>query len=346
MLIVQTTYAELLERCAASSFGAAFPEDGNFTSKTIKGRRYWYFQATSPQGRSQRYVGPETAKLLERIERHKERRQDEGERRALVSTLVRSYRLPAPLSRIGEVLAALAHAGIFRLRGVLVGTVAYQCYPAMLGMKLPGALLQTSDVDIAQFTNVSIAIGDQTPPILDVLKGVDKSFREIPHTAGQEFATSYEARGSLRVDFLRPNMGPETDTPARLPALQTAAQPLRFLDYLIHEPEQAVVLHGAGILVHVPAPERYAIHKLILSGRRPLGAAKSDKDLNQAASLVEPLSDKRPRELKAAWDEAFNRGPAWRQLLLDAMRRLEPDSRDLLLKTLDRPRQILPKIDL
>ena len=345
-LIVQTTYAELLERCATNSFGDAFPEDGNFTSKAIKGRRYWYFQATSPEGRSQRYVGPETPKLLERIERHKERRQDEGERRALVSTLVRSYGLPAPLSGIGEVLAALAHAGIFRLRGVLVGTVAYQCYPAMLGRKLPGALLQTSDVDIAQFTNVSFAVGDQTPPILDVLKGVDKSFREIPHTAGEEFATSYAARGSLRVDFLTPNVVPETDKPARLPALQTDAQPLRFLDYLIHEPEQAVVLHGAGVLVLVPAPERYAIHKLILSGRRPLGAAKSDKDLNQAASLVEPLSDKRPRELKAAWEEAFNRGPAWRQLLLDAMRRLEPDSRDLLLKTLDRPRQILPEIDL
>jgi hypothetical protein len=216
----------------------------------------------------------------------------------------------------------------------------------MLGMKLPGPLLQTSDVDIAQFTNVSMAVGDQTPPILEVLKGVDKSFREIPHTAGQEFSTSYEARGSLRVDFLTPNVGPETDTPARLPALQTDAQPLRFLDYLIHEPEQAVVLHGAGILVLVPAPERYAVHKLILSGRRRLGAAKSDKDLNQAASLVEPLSDKRPRELRAAWEEAFNRGPVWRQLLLDAMRRLKPELRDLLLKTLDRPRQILPEIDL
>ena len=149
-----------------------------------------------------------------------------------------------------------------------------------------------------------------------------------------------------RVEFLTPNVGPETDTPARLPALQTDAQPLRFLDYLIHEPEQAVVLHGAGILLLVPAPERYTVHKLLLSVRRRLGAAKSDKDLNQAASLIEPLAEKRPRELKAAWEEAFNRGRAWRQLLLDGMRRLKPDARDLLLKTLDRPREILPEIDL
>ena len=64
-LIAQTTYAELLERCAASAFSDAFPENGTFTPKTIKGRRYWYFQIGSAQGRSQRYVGPESPELLE-----------------------------------------------------------------------------------------------------------------------------------------------------------------------------------------------------------------------------------------------------------------------------------------
>jgi hypothetical protein len=345
-LVVQTTYAELLERSAASSFSEAFPEDGNFTAKTIKGRRYWYFQAQTGNGRSQRYVGPETPELLKQIERHREIRDDERERRALVSTLVRSYGLPAPVSRIGEVVSALAKAGIFRLRSVLVGTVAYQCYPAMLGIKLPGALIQTTDVDIAQFTSISISTGDNTPPMLNVLQEVDKTFRESPHTAGGEFTTSYHARGGLRVDFLTPNVGPDSDEPQRLPALQTEAQPLRFLDFLIHEPEQAVVLHGSGVLVLVPAPERYAVHKLILSVRRRMGTAKSDKDLDQAHMLIAPLLEKRPRELTVVWEEAFARGPTWRQLLLDGMSRLESDSRDSLLKALKRMREILPGINL
>jgi hypothetical protein len=345
-LVVQTTYAELLERSTASSFSEAFSEDGNFTSKSIKGRSYWYFQATNANGRSQRYVGPETPELLKRIERHREIRDDERERRALVSTLVRSYGLPAPASRIGEMIEALAKAGIFRLRSVLVGTVAYQCYPAMLGMKLPGALLQTGDVDIAQFTSVSVATGDQTPPMLNVLKEVDKTFREIPHTASSEFTTAYSARGGLRVEFLTPNVGPDTDEPQRLPALQTDAQPLRFLDFLIYEPEQAVVLHGSGVPVLVPAPERYAVHKLILSVRRRPGNPKRDKDLNQAQMLIEPLVEKRRRELIAAWEEAFSRGPTWRQVLLEGMTRLEPQPRDLLLKTLGRTRQILVGVDL
>jgi len=345
-LLVQTTYAELLERCAATSFEDAFSEDGTFTPKTINGRRYWYFQAATAQGRSQRYVGPESQELLERIKHHKEKRDDERERRALVSTLVRSFGLPAPPAQIGDVIGALARAGIFRLRSVLVGTVGYQCYAGMLGLRLPGASVQTSDIDIAQFANVSVAMGDQTPPMLQVLRGVDKTFHEIPHTSEPRLASSYKAKGGLRVDFLTPNEGPDTDSPQSLPALQTEAQPLRFLDFLIHEPEQAVVLHGAGIHVRVPAPERYAVHKLIISMRRRAGVAKRDKDLQQVEVLIEALSEKRPGEFKIVWEEAHQRGPTWRKLLLDGMTRLAPHSRDHMLMSLGRPREILPGIDL
>jgi hypothetical protein len=345
-LIVQTTYAELLERCAATSFEDAFREDGTFTPKTIKGRRYWYFQSGTAQGRSQRYVGPESPELLERIAHHKERRDDERERRALVSTLVRSFGLPSPVPQLGDIIAALAGAGIFRLRSVLVGTVAYQCYAGMLGLRLPGALVQTSDIDVAQFTNVSVAIGDQTPPMLQVLQGVEKSFREIPHTSDSRLTSSYVAKGGLRVDFLTPNEDPESDRPQTLPALQTDAQPLRFLDFLIHEPEQAVVLHGPGIHVRVPGPERYAVHKLIISMRRRAGVAKRDKDLQQVEVLIAALAERRAHEFRRVWEEAHHRGPKWRKHLLEGMTRIAPQARDLMLKTLERPREILPGLDL
>lgn len=123
-LVSQTTYAELLERTANAAFQEAFAEDGAFTSKTVKQRKYWYFQTGTGAERSQRYVGPETPELLEKIERHKEIREDERERRALVSTVVRSLGLPRPVTEIGEIIAAFARAGVFRLRGVLVGTIA------------------------------------------------------------------------------------------------------------------------------------------------------------------------------------------------------------------------------
>jgi hypothetical protein len=222
-LVIQTTYAELLERCAATAFADAFPEDGGFISKLINGRRYWYFQATTPLGREQKYVGPETQELLERIAHHKQARDDERERRALVATMVRSFGFPAPIPKVGDIIAELAKAGVFRLRCVLVGTAAYQTYSAVLGIRLPSALLQTTDVDIAQFTSVSITVADRTPPMLQVLQKVESSFKEVPRLSHDQGATSYRAKGGLKVDFLTPNEGPDSDESQTLPALQTEA---------------------------------------------------------------------------------------------------------------------------
>jgi hypothetical protein len=345
-LVVQTLYAELLERCAGAAFDDAFIEEGSFTPKTIKGKRYWYFQTRTGNTRKQLYVGPETPELLARIEHHRLARSDEDERRALVSTLVRSFNLPSPNAEIGKVVEALAKAGTFRLRAVLVGTAAYQTYSAMLGIRLSASLLQTADIDIAQFKDISIAVGDSIPPVVDVLKTVDKTFRDVPSVPDSRHSTSYAARSGVRVDFLTPNRGSGTDKPQALPSLSTDAQPLPFLDYLIHEPEPAVLLHNAGVYVHVPSPQRYAIHKLIVSRRRPQGAAKGDKDLKQAEALLEMLAVRRPHELKLAWQEAYERGPAWRQLLTEAMSKLGASVRDSTLKVIDVRRSMIPGLDL
>jgi hypothetical protein len=342
---MQTTYAELLERCASAAFNACFPRDGVFISKTIKSRRYWYFQSPSNEGRTQKYVGPETPELLEQIARHKEARDDERERRALVSTLVRSFGLPRPNPGIANIVAVLAKAGVFRLRGVLVGTVAYQTYSAMLGLKLPVSIQQTGDVDIAQFGDVSVAVEDRTPPVLDILKEADKTFRPVP-TIHAGHVTSYVTKGGLRVDFLTPNEGRDTDVPQPLPALQTDAQPLRFLKFLIYEPEPAVILHNAGVYATVPAPHRYAVHKLIISRRRSEGTGKREKDIQQVEALLDVLWQKRPYEMRSAWEEAYAKGEEWRRLLIEGLSSLTPRARDGVLKVIGRHRDFIPRIDL
>jgi len=166
--------------------------------------------------------------------------------------------------------------------------------------------------------------------MLDVLKEADKTFRPVPTIRGKH-AASYVAKGGLRVDFLTPNEGRDTDKPQRLPAFQTDAQPLRFLDFLIHQPEPAAILHGSGVYVHVPAPERYAVHKLMIARRRPEGAAKRDKDMKQAEALLTLLLKKRPHELKSAWEEAYKRGKEWRRLLNKGLDDLTPPVRDDML---------------
>lgn len=318
-LLIQTQYAELLERVEGAAFEEAFPDPGNFIAKQVDGRAYWYFQAPRVAGlsRPQRYVGPETPELLKRIETHRRQVQDRKERRALVSALVRHGRMPQPLPRMGQVVDALARAGLFRLRAVLVGTMAYQCYPAMLGLRLKQAQLTTSDVDIAQFLSISVALGDRMEDPLSVLRAVDPSFGPAPRLDDREPPYSYLASSALKVEFLTPNRGADTDASTHLPALQTQAQPLRFLDFLIYEATPAVLLHGEGVLANVPRPERFAVHKLILAPRRAAAEAKSAKDLRQAAELLTWLAEFRPHDLREAWDEARDRGPSWRELLAE-----------------------------
>jgi hypothetical protein len=344
-LMVQTTYAELLDRARSDAFAEAFPADGAFTAKTVRGRRYWYFQAGSAEGRRQKYVGPETPELLDEIARQKSARAYQRDRRGLVATLTRVGNLPAPVPAIGALVAALAEAGVFRLRGVLVGTVAYQTYPALLGCRLPATTLHTQDVDVAQFEDVSAAVGDVTRPMPEVLRSVDASFRPVPTMHGQ-LVTSYAASSGLRVDFLTPNRGRDSEEPRSLPALGTDAQPLRFLDFLIRDPEPAVLLHGMGVLVSVPAPQRFALHKLIVARRRRGDNAKRDKDAFQAQALLNVLFDRRPHELLDAWREAFGRGKTWQRLLSEGVGLLHPDTRDRLLQTVGAARTIVPGLDL
>ncbi|HTQ12284.1 MAG TPA: GSU2403 family nucleotidyltransferase fold protein [Rhizomicrobium sp.] len=345
-LQIQTAYAELLERAASDSFNAAFPEEGNFVRKTVKGRSYWYFQVASSEGRKQRYVGAESPDLLEKISNHRSARANLLERRALVSALIRAYGNPRPLPEAGAVLQALANAGVFRLRGVLVGTTAFQTYGPALGVALRGAALQTEDVDIAQFATVSVAVEDSTPPMLDVLKSVNETFRSIPHRVDGRRSTRFESSNGLRVDFLAPNEGPDTLEPQSLPALRTDAEPLRFLDFLIYEPEPAVVLHDAGVYVLVPSPQRFAIHKLIVSERRLAGSPKKEKDLRQSEILLEILAHRRSFELAEAWHEAVSRGPMWKSLLCRSLARVSIGPRDMLLKVSEIPRSTVTGLDL
>ena len=118
-----------------------------------------------------------------------------------------------------------------------------------------------------------------------------------------------------------------------LPALEGDVQPLRFLDFLLYREIEALVLHGTGIPVKVPAPERFAVHKLLVAARRrtdSTGLTNARKDLEQAALLVRVLATDRPEELQDAWEEMRARGPAWRKAADRGRQALPPDVQDHL----------------
>jgi len=319
---LQTMYADLIDRCEAALFVDTFSPSGIFKKKTIKGSNFWYYQESKKDQstgiQKQKYVGPETEDILKLIENHGLQKSSFLERREIVNTLIQCG-VSAPLGPFGEILDALARAGVFRLRASLVGTFAFQTYEGLLGVSFPKEYSQSLDLDIAQFREISIAIAEteQTGPFLEILKKVDPSFEGVPSLDRRSPPTSFVNQRGFRIEVLIPNRGPEQSRPAAL-----HAQFLRYLDYLIYRPVKAVVLHGGGVLVTVPQPAKFATHKLIVSQVRN-DIAKKRKDLWQAESLFKVLMNNDKFSLVDALSEAVLRGPKWRKNVLRGLKSID-----------------------
>lgn len=322
-LLMETAYVELLQRLQDDELSGF--RNGQFVRKTVKGRDYWYFVHPQQNGQKRRheYIGPASEELDRRVAEHKKEKSRIRERRQLVQHLLRDHPSSRPPGTIGPVLEALARSGVFRKRAVVVGTTAFQQYGPMLGVQFSHAATMTEDLDIAQFTSVSIAVDDAPDlSMLETLQSVDPDFRCIERPLWPHKPVTYRSQ-DFKVEFLAPNEGPDQDQPARLPALETWAQPLRYLDFLIYGERKAVLLHGAGVLVNVPEPARFALHKLLVSDARE-GREKSGKDLQQALLMLEGLALHDPSclDLRLTWEELRDRGPKWRQRTDRAVERL------------------------
>jgi hypothetical protein len=331
-LAAQTMFAELLHRSLDAEFDERYDERGSFIRRRRRNLLYWYYKRFEDGLRHEEYVGPvRDPAINERVKRFEQIKSDFKQRWEMVRSLA-AARLPTPDKLTGDVIEAMWRAGFFRLRGVLVGTAGYQGYAGLLGVRLESATLMTQDADFAQFWGISQAIGETMPPMIDVLKAVDETFREIPSLNDPFVTTRYRNSRGYDVEFLTPNRGSDEHQgqPTQMPALGGAsAQPMRHLDFLIHEPERTVLLHNGGVPVTVPRAERYAVHKLIVAVERD-DQIKSTKDIMQAGSLIRALAERRPIELARAWDDAWNAGPRWREKLSIGFERLSEADRQLL----------------
>ncbi len=338
----RTMFAELTQRTLDGQFLADFPMEGWFVKVTVKGRDYWYFDIPTPEGKYKRtYVGPQSDEAITaRVKAHKEIKDDLRERRRMVSTLRRAG-LPGPDRFAGDVTKALTDAGLFRLRAVLIGSVAFSTYAGMLGVRLPSSAMQTGDADFAQDFAISASVEDSLPPVLDVLRSIDPDFRTVSHQADTAKVVAFQNAKGYRVEFLTSNRGSDeyAGKPSPMPALGGASpENLRFLDFLIYEPVRTVLLFREGVNVLVPAPERYGVHKLIVASRRrtdTLGRVKADKDLAQASLLFQALAETRhDSELSDVWAEAWDHSDSWRKGICSGLSRLPDNGLEALRKVL------------
>ncbi len=316
---VSTLYAELLEQLtvfeARRSIGQAA---GSFVTKSIKGQIYYYFQHSPPGGAlKQTYLGRKSPELDQLAGRFLSERSDAEADRASVERLCALLRVGGAATTdaaSARVIGALADAAVFRLGGVLVGTHAFIAIGNMLGVRFTDGLLRTDDVDVAGEQALSVAVPDLKADVPVVLQSLEMGFLPVPGLSPKEPATSFKVRGrSLRVDLLTPATK-RTKGPVFIQRFGAAAEPLRYLDYLLEDTQNAAVIDGGGVLVQVPQPARFALHKLLVARSRPaVFQTKGDKDLRQAAFLIDVLSEDRPGDLGLALEALLTRGRDWKK---------------------------------
>ena len=329
-----TLYSELLDQMIPAD-AAAVAEGalcGSFTSKKIKGNTYWYLQRSEGSTVRQIYLGLDSPALQRWMKRVQ---QSQRVSKADRTTLIRLGKMLATggaateSAAVLKVLQMLSDSRVFHLGGLLVGTLAFRAYANVFGVRFAKAALQTQDVDIAHDRAIGVALA-RTTSTVELEKVIESSGLElhpVPPLDRKQPSTSFKVRGrDLRVDFLTPMVGRETSNATFLPAFGLSAKPMRALDYLIKESAQAVVLGSQVVLVNLPSPARFALHKLWISQRRPVAfQAKATKDRLQAEQLMEVLIEDRPDDLREAWDDLPDSA---NRTVLGAMRRFDDTIRE------------------
>lgn len=337
---VQTLYAELLDRLIALEAQRAFGHaPGSFVLKTIKGADYYYFQQVDPGGkRRQSYVGRRSEQLEALAKRYADERSLAAPDTAGIERLSALLRTGGALrtdAASARVVRALADSGVFRLGGVLVGTHAFIVLGNVLGVDWGGTGLRTQDVDIAASNSISVAVGSDDTDLPGVLDRLEMGFLPVPALAPTGNTTLFKVRGQgLRVDLLAPAArAGQRDVLIR--RLNAWAQPLKFLDYVMDDTVSAAAIDGGAVLVTVPSPARFALHKLMVANERPAAMhAKVEKDLWQAARVLEVVLDERRGDLRIAWDALSARGLGWVRRAVAGLRALESSAPETAARTM------------
>lgn len=310
----QTAYAELYElvQIAETARSPAFVT-GTVAYKTIKGARYAYWAFKELDGRKREYYLGPAGPAIDAIERARSSGAPALDAVARQAAAALAQGCTATPPKHFRIVKRLSEYQFFRAGGLLVGTHAFLALGNQLGVAW-GSGTRTLDLDFAHAEpggNVAVALpADLHANAHDALTSLEHGF--LPALGGSKGMASLYVSArepDLRVDFI---------TPARrrqevfAPELGVALSPLKFLDYLIERPGQAVLLDRAdAVLVNLPDPARYGLHKLIVAHERGTRHPKHGKDIAQALALIDWHLRRAPHALADAWEDLAARGAGW-----------------------------------
>lgn len=243
-LAPHTLFADLLEQGDADLFDPALPENGSILVRHGRANAlsgHVYYQGYRPSaGKADRgchfarYLGrADDPAIGMRIAHFQSIKAVRAERITTVRALIGAG-MPRPDRITGRIIEALARAGLFLDDAVLLGHAAYQTYAGVLGIRLPTPHRSTADRPV-----IAIAVRDRTRlgGVLEILRTIDPSF------AAETGATAI-FRSANGIEVAVAIAGRSGDLPDASGFLTTRTV-------------RTLVLHGPGIPVAVPAPERY-----------------------------------------------------------------------------------------
>ncbi len=208
-------------------------------------------------------------------------------RRGLVTAL-RDAGAMLPNESVGDII--LGYRNKLTARGaVVIGSTAFAAYSNALGLTdVPKSMTATNDVDVA-FQRTAAMVGP-------------------PQTLANAESRS-KGLGQASVDFVTPRLPGEPESGegvqhfAWIQRLKTYAYMLPAdRSLLITKPMDAVIVHDAGVLVQMPDPVRYALHKLAIAPSRA-NVEKRQKDSEQATLLLQDAARRHPAKLQSLLGE-------------------------------------------
>ncbi|WP_447917342.1 GSU2403 family nucleotidyltransferase fold protein [Achromobacter aegrifaciens] len=329
----QTAYSQLNDVAMRAEMARSVAHlSGSFSQRQVRNRSYWYFKHVDATGKQRQiYVGPDSPEIRKLVEEKQSSPQPEALRRLARLAAVSGCQPTLPLHF--KVIKRLSDYGFFRSGGVAIGSHAFIAYSNMLGVAWrEGSAAYTLDIDFAHAgRSMSVAL----PADIDVntagaIESLQMGFVPLLGGGGGG-AGSWVIPDTpeFTLDFVTPKTTVE-GAAFRHDQLGIILQPLPFMEFSLEDVQQTVIFDMNGaVVINVPHPARYALHKLIVYGERSgEHRTKSNKDLQQSALLLHILRGQRPDEVEEAWRDLSGRGPGWRKratLGLDALDKLWPE---------------------
>ena len=318
-LAAQTAYTQLLESLQTRGMQRGIGDtQGSFNSKIVAGKSYWYYQYRDLDGKlCQAYLGPQTDQLTALIEKRQTTVGHDSQIKALAQS-AETLGCAVVSSPHLAIIHRLDDAGFFRAGGMLVGTHAFLCAGNMLGVRW-GESSRAQDLDFDQAgKSMQVALhSDAQLDLGDVIESLGMGF--IPASSLKGIRGGrwiHPKEPGFVLDFLTPMDRTEKEL-VHVKAFNAEFQALRFMEFSLEDIQSAVIFtRTQACMVNVPNPARMAVHKLIVSGLRPIAQrTKANKDVLQASALFAWYETHAPEELAKALDDAQTRGPSWRKAL-------------------------------